>query len=113
MLDRDAALFVARAEAERLVTTGISIGTRIDLYCSATGRVLLSGWADERLSAYLDRVKIEARTKYSLVKKTALRDAVRNASTQGYAFDRSGAGDRIAVDRGPRGRFPRRGGQRR
>ena len=85
VLDRDASLFVARAEAERLVTTGISIGTRIDLYCSATGRVLLSAWADERLSAYLNRVKIEARTRYSLVKKAALREAVRCASTQGYA----------------------------
>src|SRR3984957_2176989 len=31
VLDRDAALFVARPEAERLVTTGLSIGTRIDL----------------------------------------------------------------------------------
>jgi IclR family pca regulon transcriptional regulator len=86
VLDRDAALFVARSEAERLVTTGISIGTRIDLYCSATGRVLLSGWPEERLSAYLDRTKIEARTEHSLVKRTALRDAVRNARTQGYAF---------------------------
>jgi IclR family transcriptional regulator, pca regulon regulatory protein len=86
VLDREAALFVARAEAERLVTTGISIGTRIDLYCSATGRVLLMSWADERLAAYLDRVKIEARTKHSLIKKTALREAVRNARTQGHAF---------------------------
>ena len=85
VLDRDAALFVARAEAERLVTTGISVGTRIELYCSATGRVLLSAWTDERLSIYLDRVKIEARTKYSLVKKVALREAVRNVGTQGYA----------------------------
>src|SRR6201987_3823657 len=48
VLDNDVALFVARAEAERLVTTGISIGTRIDLYCSATGRGLLSGWSDGR-----------------------------------------------------------------
>lgn len=86
VLDRDAALFVARAEAERLVTTGISIGTRVDLYCSATGRVLLTSWTDERLSAYLDRVKIVARTRHSLVKKAALREAVRNARTQGYAF---------------------------
>lgn len=31
-LDVDAALFLARAEAERLVTTGILIGTRMDLY---------------------------------------------------------------------------------
>jgi IclR family pca regulon transcriptional regulator len=46
---------------------------------------LLSAWADERLSAYFDRVKIEACTKYSLVKKAALREAVRSASRQGYA----------------------------
>src|SRR5262245_33450756 len=74
VLDRDAALFVARSEAERLVTTGISIGTRIDLYCSATGRVLLAAWDEARVVAYLDRVGIEARTKHSLVKKTALRE---------------------------------------
>jgi len=86
VLDRDTVLFIARSEAERLVTTGISIGTRIDLYCSATGRVLLSAWSDERLSAYLDSVKTEARTRHSLIKKSALRDAVRNAIAQGYAF---------------------------
>lgn len=86
VLDRDAALFVARSEAERLVTTGISVGTRIDLYCSATGRVLLAAWADERLLSYLDRVKPEARTKYSLIKKAALRDVVRSARAQRYAF---------------------------
>jgi IclR family pca regulon transcriptional regulator len=86
VLDRDAALFVARSEAERLVTTGISIGTRIDLYCSATGRVLLCAFGGERLAAYLDRIRIEPRTRYSLTKKTQLREAVRNAKADGYAF---------------------------
>jgi IclR family pca regulon transcriptional regulator len=85
VLDRDAALFVARAEAERLVTTGISVGTRIDLYCSATGRVLLSAWTDERVADYLEHVKFEARTKYALTRKSTLRDAVRNVRTLGYA----------------------------
>ena len=85
VLDRDAALFVARAEAERLVTTGISVGTRIDLYCSATGRVLLSGWDDKRLAGYLDRIRIETRTRYTLVKKAALREAVKKAAAAGYA----------------------------
>src|SRR5262249_32896998 len=79
VLERDVALFVARAEAERLVTTGISLGTRVDLYCSATGRVLLSAWDDERLAAYFDRARLEARTKHALVRKAALREAVRKA----------------------------------
>jgi IclR family pca regulon transcriptional regulator len=83
--DGDTALFVARVEAERLVSTGVSVGTRVDLYCTATGRILLSAWDDERLLPYLDRVKIQPRTKWALVKKTALRDAVRTARTVGYA----------------------------
>lgn len=83
--DGDTALFVARVEAERLVSTGISVGTRVDLYRTATGRVLLSAWDDDRLAAYLDRVRIQARTKWALVKKTALRDAVQSAKTLGYA----------------------------
>jgi IclR family transcriptional regulator, pca regulon regulatory protein len=85
VLDRDAALFVARAEAERLVTTGISLGTRIDLYCSATGRVLLAARSDHQIAAYLDRTKFEARTKHSLVRKSAIRDALQDARLLGYA----------------------------
>jgi len=83
--DRDAALFVARAEAERLVTTGIALGTRIPLYCSATGRVLLSSWTDEQLTEYLDRLKPEGRTKYTLVNKAALKEAVKSVRKHGYA----------------------------
>ena len=68
------------------MTTGIAVGTRIDLYCSATGRVLLAAWPDDRVAEYLDRVAIAARTKYSIVKRAALRDAVRQARSIGYAY---------------------------
>ncbi|MBC9881389.1 helix-turn-helix domain-containing protein [Bradyrhizobium sp. INPA01-394B] len=85
VLSGDKGLFVARSEAERLVTTGISLGTRIDLYCSATGRVLLSAWDDERLAAYFDRIKPDVRTRHSIVKKAALREVVKNVQKLGYA----------------------------
>lgn len=86
VLDGQFGLFVGRAEAERLVTTGIQIGTRMDLYCSATGRVLLSGMPGDRLADYLNGIQISARTRHSLVKKAMLRDAVRQAGAAGYAF---------------------------
>jgi IclR family pca regulon transcriptional regulator len=84
VLDGRSGLFVARAEAERLVATGIQIGTRMDLYCSATGRVLLAGWTDERVDDYLANTDFKARTRNSLVKKAALREAVRQTRTEGY-----------------------------
>lgn len=86
VLDRESSLFVARSEAERLVTTGITVGTRIDLYCSATGRVLLAAWPDARVVDYLDRTDITVRTRNSVIKKAALRNAVRHARSAGYAY---------------------------
>ena len=40
--------FIARAEAEHIVSTGVRIGAHLPAYCSATGRVLLSQFSDSR-----------------------------------------------------------------
>ena len=86
IFDNDAALFIARAEAARLISTGISIGARAPAYCSATGRVLLGGWDDRKVRDYLERTELVARTKNTLIKKPALLDAVRAARKQGFAI---------------------------
>jgi IclR family pca regulon transcriptional regulator len=85
VFENDSALFIARAEAERLVSSGILIGSRVPAYCSATGRVLLSGWDELKIRDYLERTKLVARTKHTLVKKAAILDAVRTAKKQGFA----------------------------
>lgn len=86
ILDKDAALFIARAEAERLISSGILIGARAPAYCSATGRVLLSDWDEQKLRNYLDRTALVARTKHTLAKKPAILDAVRAVRKQGFAL---------------------------
>lgn len=85
ILDSDTALFIARAEAERLISSGISIGSRAPLYCSATGRVLLGGWDEQKTRGYLRRTKLVARTKRTLVQKAAVLDAVRMTKKRGFA----------------------------
>jgi IclR family transcriptional regulator, pca regulon regulatory protein len=85
ILDNDSALFIARAEAARLISSGIAIGARAPLYCSATGRVLLGGWDDEKVRAYLEHAPLVARTRHTLVKKPAILAAVRKAQKQGFA----------------------------
>ena len=56
-------------------------------YCSATGRVLLSGWDEQKVRDYLERTKLVARTKHTLVKKAAILDAIRTAQKQGFAVN--------------------------
>jgi IclR family transcriptional regulator, pca regulon regulatory protein len=86
ILNGDSSLFVARAEAERLVSSGVSIGARLPLYCSATGRILLGNWDERNITTYLERTTLVARTRRTLVKKAAILDAVRTATTLGFAI---------------------------
>jgi IclR family pca regulon transcriptional regulator len=85
VLDGDTVLFVARAEAARLVSTRISLGTRMPAYSLAVGRVLIGPWSDDKLRAYLRDTKLEPLTKHSIVRKNQLFEAVRRAQEQGYA----------------------------
>ena len=87
IFDNDSAFFITRAEAKRLVSSGILIGSRAPAYCSATGRVLLSGWDEQKVRDYLERTKLVSRTKHTLVKKAAILDAIRTAQKQGFAVN--------------------------
>jgi IclR family transcriptional regulator, pca regulon regulatory protein len=86
IFDNDTVLFIARAEAVRLISSGISIGSRAPAYCSATGIALLSGQDDQKVEKYLKRTKLVARTKYTLTKGAAILASVRTARNKGYAL---------------------------
>ena len=86
VLDDHCVLFIARADAERLVSTRVSLGTRIPAYATAVGRVLLGSWSDEKLNAYLRETNLVANTGKSLIRKKQFFDAVRAALELGYAI---------------------------
>ena len=85
VLKNDNAFFIARAEAERLVNTGIAVGTLIPAHSLATGRVLLGAHHEKWVRAYLERTKLVARTKYSLVRKSDILESIQKAQRQGFA----------------------------
>jgi IclR family transcriptional regulator, pca regulon regulatory protein len=78
-------LFVARAEAQRLVSTGVRIGARLPAHCSATGKVLLAGLPATELAAFLAAGRWPRRTAHTLVSAGALAEAVRAAGEAGFA----------------------------
>ena len=56
ILDDDEVLLVAGAKKNRLLSAGLSVGSRMPAFCTALGRVLLAGLPDEKIDAYLARV---------------------------------------------------------
>lgn len=79
-------LFVARAETERLIATGVRVGARLPAHCSATGKVLLAGLPDEELTAYLAQGGWPRRTPRTLTTAEQITAAVAAAAEDGFAL---------------------------
>jgi IclR family transcriptional regulator, pca regulon regulatory protein len=86
VLDDDQSLFIARAEAQHIVSTGVRVGAYLPLYCSATGRVLLSRHTDGDIAQRLGRHPMVARTPHGLATIPHVLAAIRTAANNGYAI---------------------------
>jgi IclR family pca regulon transcriptional regulator len=86
ILDGEECLFVARAEARWIVSTGVRLGGRLPAYCSATGRVLLSGMSDRAVRDYLAKIKPIRRTPKTLVTRSEIMRAITTARAEGVAL---------------------------
>jgi IclR family transcriptional regulator, pca regulon regulatory protein len=87
VLEDDQIVYVARASAKRVMSVGLTVGSRLPAFCTSMGRVLLSGLSDQELSAYLDRVELIAVTPKTIVDKSLLFDVIRQVRVDGFALN--------------------------
>src|ERR1700743_1188713 len=83
VLDAGRALFIARAEAEHILSTGVRVGAHLPAYCSATGRVLLSQFSDEEITERLGAKPFHQRTPHTITKLVPLLAAIRAVHERG------------------------------
>jgi IclR family transcriptional regulator, pca regulon regulatory protein len=86
VLDDDQSLFIARAQAEHYVQTGVRVGAYLPLYCSATGRILLGRHTDDDITRRLSRHPMSARSPRTLTTIPDILSAIRTAAKNGYAI---------------------------
>ncbi|MFD1554633.1 IclR family transcriptional regulator C-terminal domain-containing protein [Paraburkholderia silviterrae] len=86
VLDEGYAVFIARAEAVRIVSTGVKLGGRLPAYCSATGRVLLAGLPEEQVRAHLESVPMKRFTDRTVANLEGVLKTIRRAAEDGYAI---------------------------
>lgn len=84
VLDGDDAVFVARANPQRIISVGLEIGYRLPASGTAVGRVLLSGLPDDDLDRHLDRADPQKLTERSITSRKKLRAAVIAVRRDGY-----------------------------
>jgi IclR family transcriptional regulator, KDG regulon repressor len=77
---------------DQLISTNIikgvpPIGSKLGLYCTSAGKVLLSALSDEELSGYVKTTALEKKTEKTITNPSELMDEIRKVRRQGYAID--------------------------
>lgn len=85
VLEEDEVYYVARAEVSRIMSIALRVGSRLPLYCTSMGRVLLAGQGRAAREAYLRRTDLIARTDRTLTEPAALHVAFARVAEEGYA----------------------------
>jgi IclR family pca regulon transcriptional regulator len=85
MLDGDEIVYIARAATRRIMSVGLGVGSRLPIYCTSLGRAVLAHRPDAEIDAYLERVRLEPRTRMTLTDKAELREALFKVRVQGFA----------------------------
>jgi IclR family pca regulon transcriptional regulator len=86
VLDNDTALFIARAEAEHIVSTGVRVGAHLPAYCSATGRILLSQFSDDEIVERIGKKPLRSRTTHTITKISLLLAEIGAIRKRAYAI---------------------------
>src|SRR5262249_12612228 len=87
VLEGDQVVYVARATAKRVMSIGLSVGSRFPAYCTSRGRILLSGLSEPELAAYLKRNKLAPLTPKTVTDKIRLLEIIRRARMEDFALN--------------------------
>lgn len=86
VLDGAHVVYVARAEARRLIRIDLNVGSRLPAYVNSMGRVLLAALPDKALNAYLAALKPVAVTRKTLTDKRELRARIVAIRATGWCY---------------------------
>jgi IclR family pca regulon transcriptional regulator len=86
VLEGDEMVYVARSAAQRVMSIGLAVGSRLPAYCTSMGRVMLAALPPEDLTTFLRRARIERLTPKTIIDKTQLARAIERVRVDGYSL---------------------------
>lgn len=86
VLDGNEIVYIARASTNRIMTIGLSVGTRLPAHCTSMGRVLLAALSPEELNQYFMHADLSARTARTITDAGTLRAELNVVRKQGWCL---------------------------
>ncbi|MGD9843760.1 MAG: IclR family transcriptional regulator C-terminal domain-containing protein [Variibacter sp.] len=86
VLDIPDIVYVSRVAVKRIISSSVSVGTRLPAFATAMGRVMLADLPPAQLQDYVRTVQLPAITQYTLTNRKKLFAAIQDAGERGYAI---------------------------
>jgi IclR family transcriptional regulator, pca regulon regulatory protein len=86
ILDDDYVRYIGRAETARIISINLRVGSRLPLYATSMGRVLLTSLPSARLASYLERVSLKPLTPMTQTDPEILRDIISTVAREGFSI---------------------------
>lgn len=87
LLDNSHAVYIDQVVSKKMIKGMPEVGSSVQLYCSASGKVLLCSFDDAKLKSYFDNVDIQKFTEKTITDAGALKIELERVREQGYAVD--------------------------
>ena len=84
-LEGDEIVYLARSATQRVMSVGLSVGSRLPAYCTSMERVMLAALAHEEIASFQDRVELKALTSKSITDKPVFAALLERVRKQDYA----------------------------
>lgn len=79
-------VYLSRVQSKKLIEKPIGLGSRLPAHCTSAGRILLSNLPDAKLHLYLDSIKLEPYTEFTVIDKDQLLRMLLQIRTDGYTI---------------------------
>lgn len=86
VLDGDEIVYLARSAPKRVMSVGLSVGSRLPAYCTSMGRVLLAGMPVDEFTAYLERADLKALTPRTITNKDTFAATIERTRSSGFTL---------------------------
>jgi IclR family transcriptional regulator, pca regulon regulatory protein len=86
VLEGQEMVYVARSAAQRVMSIGLSVGSRLPAYCTSMGRVMLAALPPEDVTAFLRRADLARVTPKTIVDRAHLVRLIERVRADGYAL---------------------------
>jgi IclR family pca regulon transcriptional regulator len=87
VLDGTDIVYVARVATRRIISVGITVGTRFPAFATSMGRALLAGLSPGELDAFFESADLTPPTGRTVADEKALRELLATVHQRGYAYN--------------------------